>query len=275
MKTLGLLNFLILAACGGSTLMDAGDYSAANDMTMKMAPTEMEASSQASSENVQVSKKVIKNGSINFQSKSIAKDYEVIQKLLPTFDAYIENENQSKGYDQLNYSLTIRVPAERYDSLFTSIVKMAYRLEHKNSSIRDVTSQFYDLQQRITNKKALEARYIDLLKQTTNIKDVLEIERSLNEIRTEIESMEGQFKYLSGQIALSTLEVHFYEVLPITDDGYPRKSFGARLLNALNGGWQGFLSFMVGLVTLWPFILIAVAGVYTIRKVRSRLRKKD
>jgi hypothetical protein len=274
MKTLLLFNLLLLSACDGSNRMGMSDYSAANDMSeMKMATTEVDASTQAATQSVSVSKKIIKNGNINFQSKSIADDYRRIQEFLPKFDAYIENENQSKGYDQLNYSLTLRVPAEQYDSLFSAIVKMAYKLENKNSSIQDVTAQYYDLEQRIANKKALEARYIDLLKQTTNIKDILEIERSLNEIRTEIEGMEGQFKYLSSQISLSTLSVYFYEIMPIAEDSYPRKSFGARVLNGLHGGWQGFLSFVVGLVTLWPFILIALTGIYTIRKVRSRLRK--
>lgn len=273
MKTFSILTFLVMAACGGSPLTDAGgndvSYEAA---AMKLASVE---DSQQTPESGPVSQKVIKTGNINFQSKGIGVDYEKIQKMLPAFDAYIENENQSKGYDQLNYSLTIRVPAERYDSLFASIVKLAYRLEHKNSGIQDVTAQYYDLEQRIANKKALEARYLDLLKKTANIKDILEIERSLNEIRTEIERMEGQFKYLSTQISLSTLSVNFYEILPIPDDGSPRKSFGSRLLNGLHGGWQGFLSFLVGVVTLWPFVLLISIGVFTFRKIRARLRMKN
>jgi len=273
MKTLGLINFLILAACGGSPLMDTGGNEA-SATSMKMAPADAQESAQAPSESAQASKKIIKNGGINFQSKDVTVDYQAILEMLPAFDAYIENENQSKEYDQLVNTLTVRVPAEKYDSLFNSIVGIAYRLESKWSNIQDVTAQFYDLQQRITNKKALEARYLDLLRQTSNIKDILEIERSLNEIRTEIESMEGQFKYLNAQISLSTINLRFYEILPIADDGSPRKGFGARLLSALNGGWQGFLSFLVGLVTLWPFVLLSFAGIYLFKQARKRWGKK-
>jgi hypothetical protein len=135
--------------------------------------------------------------------------------------------------------------------------------------------RYYDLTTRITNKKALESRYVELLKQASEIKDILDIERNLNQVRTEIEQLQGQFNYLSKQVNFSTINLSFYELLPYVYDGSQRKGFGARLLSSLNNGWQGFLSFLVGLTAIWPFILLTVVGIYMFRKLRKGWKKKS
>src|SRR5690606_37991293 len=128
--------------------------------------------------------------------------------------------------------------------------------DNRHSRIEDVTERYYDLRTRIKNKKILEQRYLALLDKATEVKDILEIENNLNQVRIEIEGLEGQFNYLSKQVRFSTINLTFYEVLPYTFDPSQREGFGARFLSALDSGWQGFLSFLVGLTTLWPFIIL-------------------
>ncbi len=221
----------------------------------------------------QVTKKVVKTGGIEFQSDDIEADYLTIRELLPQYQAYIENENQYKSDQRIDYRLTIRVPSHRYDTLYGSLASFGVRVDNKYSNIEDVTEQYYDLKTRIKNKKALEDRYVQLLDQATEVKDILEIEKNLNAVRTEIERFEGQFNYLSKQVSLSTINLTFYEVLPYVYDASQRKGFGARILSALNNGWQSFLSFTVALISLWPFLFLIVAGVYLIRKVKQTWKK--
>ena len=104
---------------------------------------------------------------------------------------------------------------------------------------------------------------------------MLEIEKNLNEVRTEIERYQGQFNYLSKQVAFSTINVSFYEVLPYVYDSSRRTGFGARILSAMDNGWQVFLTFLVALTTLWPFLIIGIGGIYLLRIVRRRWKKKS
>lgn len=222
----------------------------------------------------EITQKVVKTGGINFQSGNIEEDYKKIREALPRFKAYIENENQSRSTQRISYSLTIRVPANTYDTLYSSLTSLAFKLDNKYSNIEDVTERYYDLKTRIKNKQALEQRYIELLKKATAIKDILEIERNLNQVRTEIENLQGQFNYLSKQVNFSTINLAFYEVLPYVYDSSQRKGFGARILSALDDGWQGFLFFLVGLTTLWPFLIIIIGLIYLIRRLRRKWKKK-
>ncbi|NJM93887.1 MAG: DUF4349 domain-containing protein [Cytophagales bacterium] len=179
--------------------------------------------------------------------------------MLPRFGASVVSENQSKSEMEIRYQLSIKVPATAYDSLYLGLSTLAAHLDHRYSNVEDVTERYYDLKTRIRNKKALEQRYLDLLNKAVVMKDMLEIEAQLNQVRTEVEQLEGQFNYLSQQVAFSTIQLSFYEVLPYAYDKPTRRGFGARVLSSLATGWQGFLSFLVGVLALWPFFCLGRA----------------
>jgi hypothetical protein len=276
MKLIFTLAFIIAACSNNNTedvvgiggrsveLMETNDMESIPLAKQSSAPLETELLSP------DISQKLVRSGGINFQSEAVDKDYQQIKGMLGGFNAYLENENQSNDNFRKSYFLSIRVPSEKYDSLLNAIAKIAFRVENKYSNVDDVTERYYDLQSRIQNKKELEKRYREILSKANEVKDILEIERNLNEVRTEIESMQGQFNYLSKQIQFSSLQVQFYEELPYGLNSPKKKGFWVRIFNALDNGWQVFLTVLIGLVTLWPFyfagVLIFILVVYLKRK---------
>lgn len=279
MKILIIIALLLAASCNSHNgqiyeVADGVEHEEFRDL-LQIPDTEQPPPPQATRTSEDITKKVIKTGGIDFESENVERDYEAVSRLLPDFDAYIEHENQYKTSQRVHYSLTVRVPSSRYDSLFNTIAQIAFRLENKYSNVEDVTERYYDLKTRINNKQALEKRYLELLNEASEVKDMLEIEKSLNEIRTEIESMQGQFNFLSKQISLSTIQLSFYEILPYTYDSSQRKGFGARIVNALTQGWQGFITFLVAFISFWPFLILAAGGIYILKKVRLKRNRKD
>jgi hypothetical protein len=66
--------------------------------------------------------------------------------------------------------------------------------------------------------------------------------------------------------------VQFYEELPYELNTTNKKGFWVRIFNALDNGWQIFLSVLVGLVTIWPFFLaggIVLILVMVLRKIKG------
>jgi hypothetical protein len=85
-------------------------------------------------------------------------------------------------------------------------------------------------------------------------------------VRAEIESMEGRLNYLNNQIGYSTLDLSYYE---------ERKGdfgFASRFITSLAEGWNNLLSFIIGLMTLWPLVMVLSASTWVF--VRYRIRKK-
>lgn len=281
MKLIFTLAFII-AACSNHNNEDAINFGGkppelmvTNDMEEHI-PLAKQSSGTLESEllSPDISQKLVRSGGINFQSEAVDKDYNQIKGMLGGFNAYLENESQSNDNFRKSYFLNIRVPSEKYDILLNAIAKIAFRVENKYSNVEDVTERYYDLQTRIQNKKELEKRYREILSKANEVKDILEIERNLNQVRTEIESMQGQFNYLSQQIQYSSLQVQFYEELPYELNSPKKKGFWVRIFNALDNGWQVFLTFVVGLVTLWPFYFAGAIVFILIVYLKKRRNKR-
>ena len=276
MKSITIL-LLFLSACNYAPEMERQNMKAVSadyEDVVEIPVTRQPAQNPKPASTEKITQKLVKTGGIDFESENIEEDYKKIREILPKYRAYIEHEDQSKSAYRINYSVTIRVPSEVYDTLFIQLSALAFRLENRYSNVQDVTEQYYDLQTRIKNKKALEQRYVKLLDKASEIKDILEIEKNINQVRTDIERLQGQFNLLGKKVSLSTINLSFFEELPYVHDASNRKSFGSRILSSLNNGWQGFLSFLVGITSLWPFILALIGGIYFFRKWKSKQTSK-
>lgn len=278
MKTLTILMIFLMAACGGN----GGSSSTSEEMVapmMDMAEADASSSSlrkvsnQPNQPDPEIEKKVIKTGGLSYRVESTKEEYQRISKLIKQFDAYISSENENKGYDRINYNVSIKVPPQNFDALIGEVTKDK-KLDNRWVNTDDVTNRYYDLQSRIENKKKLEDRYQEILKQANKISDILEVERNLNQVRSEIESLQGQFKLLNHQINYSTLDISFYELVPYELDQEQRPGFGTRLINSITAGWQGFLTFFVYVLALWPFGLLTLGIIWVVKKIRARKKSE-
>lgn len=231
----------------------ANDYSfGENDQSTVILPSPIE-------------KQLIKNGSMRLKVDDVKIAKEKIDKICKSFGAYTASENQDNLEDRLEYIQSIRVPAQYFDSMIMALEKIAEKVDGKNLSTEDVTAEFIDITTRLNTKKELENRYREILKQAKTVSDILAIESQIASVRAEIESMEGRLNYYKDQVAYSTLDLNYYEILG-TDFG-----FASKLVTALGNGWDNLLSFLIGLTSIWPFVLIfGVGGYYFWRRYRLR-----
>lgn len=284
MKAISFLSILLLVfSCGNNHSSDA-EYMA--DMAAPMEEVVLEeiamednfkvsqTSQRLANKSEEIQKKVVKTANLSYKVGNSNEEYDRLKRLLPKHDAYVSSENENKGYDRINYSMTIKVVPLQFDSLVDAITS-GQTLDSKWINSDDVTARYYDLQSRIENKQKLEERYQEILKKAESVKDMLEVERNLNMVRGEIEALQGQFKLLNHQVNFSTIDLTFYELLPYEYDGQQRPGFGKRIANAFSGGWNGFLSFLVFTVRLWPFVFLTIGIVVLIKRVRQGRKKSD
>ena len=196
-------------------------------------------------------RKLIKEATIRFRTKDIAQTNELINKSLKGFGAYISEDNNFNYSNEVGYDLTIRVPAERFDSLVNFILTKTNikELDNKSTQIKDVTEEFIDIEARLKVKKEYEQKLSDLLKQAKNLSETLEILKQLTDLRADIESVEGRLKYLTDQVDYSTIHVSFYENIKYS------KRFFSDFFDAIKDGFQIFLHVITLLTYLWVIIL--------------------
>lgn len=216
---------------------------------------------------VSIERKLIRRGNVRFETTSVAESKQYITKLVAQSNGYISSENVYEYDDRLQHHLSIRIPADKFDSFLTKVEDKTGGLEHKSINVQDVTEEFIDVQARLDVKKQLETRYKELLKDANQVSDILNIEKEIGSLRSEIESIEGRLKYLQDNVAMSSLEVDFYQK---SSHG---NGFLSKVGDAIYDGWDSFLWFFIVLAGLWPFVIIIIAVIIIIRRYRKRKKK--
>ena len=103
-----------------------------------------------------------------------------------------------------SYYLDFRVPSDRLDKTLASLEELGEPVS-RSAQVVDVTNQAIDLDAKITNLRGLRDRMRALLDRASKIDEILKIERELNRIQTQLDSLEGQRKRLTRDVAMSSL----------------------------------------------------------------------
>lgn len=149
-------------------------------------------------------RKLIKRGSIGLEVDSIQETGKAVEQWCKKFGGYVE----SSYTGETDGNITVRIPSAHFDEAMNAVGSMG-TVKSKNVSTEDVSERFYDLQTRLEARKIMRTRLQTYLSQAKDIKDMLQIESELNRVISDIESMEGSMKRLSGQIDYSTIDVNY------------------------------------------------------------------
>lgn len=216
-----------------------------------------------------IDRKIIKEGSIDFETTDIAKTRNIIDEAIKKLGGYISEENEYTQGNRISQNLIVRIPADKFDELVSEISKGVKRFERKSIQLKDVTEEYLDIELRLKIKKETENRFRELLTKANTVNEILSIEKQKGELRADIESIEGRLKYLQNQISFSSLSVTFYELIS-TPVG-----FSSGLGVSLQNGWNNFIKFLIVLVNAWPFLIIGllvIIGLIATRKKRNTLK---
>lgn len=252
-----------LAGCGAKSSGTAAeatmDYS-----TSASAPQESSGSGSSAplispEATAESSRKIVYTASVEMESTDYDTTRQGILDAVEAAGAYLESSYQYGNVQDANRSAqyTVRVPVENYASLLTSLGETGNVLSQSEST-DDITSNYIDVEARLTALKAQRDRLNQLADQAETTADLLEIESQLSDVQYQIESYTGQLRAMQDQVTYSTVDIYLSEVATLTPTGV---TFADRLAEAFFGGWRAFASLVqnvfLAVVYLMPLILVA------------------
>ncbi|NER14230.1 DUF4349 domain-containing protein [Leptobacterium flavescens] len=271
MKTFSWFLLSLILACSGNsgTELSYSELDEAEELVVE----DLAISSPSPRFEVQQKReqKIIKESYLRFETKDLEKTYQDIIRFTNENGGYIQSDESGKGYREHNRTMVIRIPTSNFQKTIDAISADVAYFDTKRITSKDVTEEFIDLEARLKAKKTLENRYLELLDKAKTVKEILEIEKELSSIREEIEAREGRLKYLQDRVSYSSLTISFYKR---SSESGITVSYGSKMLNALKSGFNGLSYFFLGLLNIWPFILILIFGVYVIRRKYFKKSKK-
>ena len=177
----------------------------------------------------------------------------------------VESSLRVQGEDALFADNTLRVPAERFDQAMGAIRAMG-EVDSEQIGGEDVTDQLVDLEVRLRTQRQLEERFVGLLAQTSAVTEILNVERELARVRTEIERMDGQRESLRDRVRLATIRVSLHQKRSFAVQG---RTLSSEVSEALDDGREGFIIVLGGLIraviALAPVGLILAAFGFLLR----------
>lgn len=219
-----------------------------------------------------ISQKIIKNAVLRFSTSDFEACKKRITDTVKKYGGYIASEKQENTSMQWRNEVAIKVPAAAFEQCVESLTGGATRVDEKSITSTDVTEEYVDLDARMKARLAVEQRYVQILQQAKNVKEILEVEAQLKSIREEIESAKGRLQYMDHHVAYSNISLEYYQTFANTDPQSP--GFLQRSWLSFKDGWNGLLSFALGILSAWPLIVGIVFIFIFIKKGIGRWKSR-
>jgi Domain of unknown function (DUF4349) len=156
-------------------------------------------------------------------------------------------------------TIVLQVPEPTFGSMVSQVQKVGHPTSVTTSST-DVTSQYVDLQSRITALQASRQQYLSIMTQANSIGDILAVQSQLETLQSQIEQLQGQLNVLNSQTTYGTLTVN------LTEAGHHVTPPPIHLQSGIGKAWSagvgGFVSGVEWLIRIGGtvlFVLLALA----------------
>ena len=268
---------LLFIGCGGKNLDHLAEEQNAPAKAEKGAeqPAAKAQPQKAGAEKA-AERKIIYEGRVSLVVENFEDMETAIPDLVKKYDGYMAeaNVNRTEGR-QRSGRWVARIPAERFADFLIAVSKLGIA-EEQQQTAQDVTMEYLDLEARIATQKQLEQRILELLKNREGkLSDVIEAERELARVRSEIELMEGRLRYLKNRTSYSTVTIDVREEQDYVPAAAP--NFGGRIgkawLESLRILKEAGQNLVITLVAITPWIIPVSVVLWMLAFLWKRLRR--
>lgn len=157
-------------------------------------------------------RRIIRSGDMEFEVDGFDAAVDKVTKIANEEQGFVGTVNSEKlPNGKVRGSIVVRVPPDRLDTLILKLRALGELKSQKIGSL-DITKEYTDLESRLRAARTMEDRLLNIIKTGKGeIKDLLQAEKELGEWRTRIETIEGEIRYYSNLVSLSTLTITLIE----------------------------------------------------------------
>lgn len=157
-------------------------------------------------------RKIIRSGEMEFEVESFDSAAARIERIATEDGGFIATVNSERlGNGKMKGAVVVRIPPDRLDG-FVQMIRALGDLRSQRIGSQDVSKQYTDTESELKACRAMEGRLLEIIKTGKGeVKDLVAAEKELGEWRVRIEKLEGEIRYMSNLIAMSTLTISLLE----------------------------------------------------------------
>ncbi|MCL1890640.1 MAG: DUF4349 domain-containing protein [Coriobacteriia bacterium] len=235
---------------------------------------------------VQTGRKITFWASIALNTKNFDADYKAIISMVNHSNGYVVSEDMddySELYDRLRgrtATLKVRVPALGYDSFLDGLDGIG-EIKNRAKRSQDLTAEYFDTEARIEMLEIRKERLMAYLVEAKDAKDIVEFERELSAVLSELDSYQSNKRHLDQIVDFSTVDISLTELITPETIGKDGERLGERASNAfafsasgLGEFLQDVVVFLAGALPVIIFLLVVGVVLWLIVLIVIKARKK-
>ena len=212
-------------------------------------PTGRRTLAKSSAKDSPGSEKIVKTGAIELRvpRRTFSARVARLTTLARGYGGFVAETNTSEQGDAPSGSVTLRVPAARFEDLLVQVRRQG-RVRSATTGAQDVTTEYTDITGRLKTMKDERGQLSLVLTDAKNVPDILAVRDRLNAVQAEIEQLQGRQQVLDDQTSLATLTVALQEpgaTKPLTEPRPARQSGLGRAWHRAVHGFTGGIEAIV------------------------------
>lgn len=225
-----------------------------------------------------VEEKLVYHCNMEIESKEYEQTYASIKALIEENGGLIQSETQRdndndwyyerniNNYATLKGTINCRIPSKNYENFVNSVsnIDENSKVVSKNTSIENISQQYYDNKTRIEALEIQEARLLQMMQEATDISDMIAVEDRLTEVQYELSQLNTQLIYMDMDVAYSYVNITLEEVKEYTTVE-EETTFFSRLWDEAKDAWEmggdlfeGLLSALLHLIPIIIFVILPI-----------------
>ncbi|MGA2934524.1 MAG: DUF4349 domain-containing protein [Methanomicrobiales archaeon] len=216
-----------------------------------------------------VETKIIKTGQITIEVPDVPAAIDRIGVIAVSNGGYLSTSSiDTSQNDRKTGYVMIRIPAENFDTVMQALSPLGKVLSSSEQR-SDVTAQYIDLSiQNASLHNQLDG-FNRIMAKATNVEDIIKIQVEIDRVTMTLNQIEGQLRYLSSQIDLSTITVTLQEPEPVGGET------GYNIVTAINDGIAGFFGMISALIVfIFSVIPLIILGLIAYAVYRWHQKRK-
>ena len=151
---------------------------------------------------------VVQESNLSLVVKEVRESSDKAIDYVKSIGGYMVSSSLSQP-DEAPYAyVVVRIPAEKLKETIEYFRSLAIKVSSENLVGTDVTDQYVDLQARLDTLNKTKAKFEEILNQAVKIQDILEVQRELTKLQSQVDSIKGQQLYLEKTAELAKISLN-------------------------------------------------------------------
>lgn len=250
--TLALIT--LLTGCSSDNSITQSTSDSAMSSTATMPESFSSSTSDKSITSDEMSEKISYTVDISLETKEFDENLQLLDQAIEKYDGFIE-KSSVYGDTERVAQFTVRIPTEDYLDFLTELENTG-NVYNTNTTTENLTSEFIDVNARLTTLELEESRLLDLLEIAENLEDIITIEERLSEVRYQIESYTTSLRVMTLKVDYSTINIEIYEVVEYQKNDSFLQEITITVRNSFSSLLDSLKGVVIFIIYVAPFLVV-------------------